>query len=261
MGKRILITGGSGKVTRHVIIHLLSHGYYILKLDIVPLPAPSLSGQVHAALTSRFHDGSPYREPLNQIPDAVIHLAGYPRNMIVPISRRNTQARYNIIETACQLGVKKIIIASAVCVYGPPYAEGEMRFPSFPVEEESGASLMDTYGISKVCAEQTARGFSRRFGSYFDIYILWIGTVIRPDEYERAFSHWRANTLKLKAVGTDGLGYQVFNATSDEITIDTAGDGFTREMDEKEAPLTNRKIGALLGLRQQHPWQKYFFYN
>lgn len=300
---RIVITGGSGKAGQHTIPVLLAQGHTILNLDIAPLP-PHLSqkvhtlhvdltdsGQVHSALTSRFQLTSPFHSPLNQIPDAVIHLAGIPRNMIVPdveTFRVNTQAGYNVIEAACRLGVKKIIIASTVCVYGPPYAEGVMEYASFPVDEEADKTPMDTYAISKLCVEETARGFASRFAQAgVDIYVLRLAAVIAPDEYEQFFLQWKADPADVKAVGwsytdardfgqmchlsvvRDGLGYQVFNATNDEITVETEtteaflkknapGVALTREMEGREAPLTNRKMKEMLGFRQEHPWQKYF---
>ncbi|KAL2867782.1 NAD-dependent epimerase/dehydratase family protein [Aspergillus lucknowensis] len=305
--KRIIVTGGSGQVGQHVIAYLLEKGHDILNLDLVPLPDHLAqhvhtlrvdltdSGHVHSALTSRFHPACPFgREPLNQIPDAVIHLASYPRNMIVPDGetyRVNTQAGYNVIEAACRLGIKKIIIASTVCVYGPAYAEGEIDFPSFPVDEEVDASPMDTYAISKVCVERTARGFARRFASKgVDVYVFRIAAVIRPGEYARFLDGWKENAADFKAVGwsytdardfgqmchlavlRDGLGYQIFNATNDEIVVDgistteflgkvASGVPFTREMGEKEAPLTNRKIKELLGFKEEHSWRKYYSYT
>jgi nucleoside-diphosphate-sugar epimerase len=305
--KRIIVTGGSGKVGQHVITYLLARGHDILNLDLVPLPTPlsksvhtlrvdlTDSGQVHGALTSRFHPDCPYRSPLNQIPDAVIHLAGYPRNMIVPDCQTfhvNTQSGYNVIEAACRLGIKKIVVASTVCVYGPPYAEGEIDFPSFPVDEEVDANPMDTYAISKVCVERTARGFARRFGPTLgvDIYVFRLAAVVGPEEYESFFNGWKENPVDMKAVGwsytdardfgqicdlavsKDGLGFQIFNATNDEITADVEsamgflekeapGVAFTRELERREAPLTNKKIREMLGFREEHPWRKYFSYS
>lgn len=252
------------------------------------------SGQVHSALTSRFQLTSPYHSPLNEIPDAVIHLAGIPRNMIVPdveTFRVNTQAGYNVIEAACRLGVKKIIITSTVCVDGPPYAEGIMEWPSFPVDEEAATNPMDIYAISKLCVEETARGFARRFlQAGVDIYVLRLAAVIAPDEYEQYLLHWKEDPAELKAVGwsytdardfgqmchlavlRDGLGYQVVNATNDEITVETeTTEGFlkrnalevvfTREMEGREAPLTNRKMKEMLRFQQDRSWQKYFAYT
>jgi hypothetical protein len=72
------------------------------------------------------------------------------------------------------------------------------------------------------------------------------------------------------AVRTDGLGFQVFNATNDHITNLTPTREFlerqfpeipfTREVEEFEAPFSNAKIKAMLGFQERHPWRKYFSY-
>jgi len=66
-----------------------------------------------------------------------------------------------------------------------------------------------------------------------------------------------------------GLGFQVFNATNDTITIkdnmstkeflekECPGTKFTRELGQKEAPLSNRKIREVLGFKDVHDWKKY----
>ena len=65
----------------------------------------------------------------------------------------------------------------------------------------------------------------------------------------------------------DGLGFQVFNATNDTITLDTPtreamkklcpNTPFTREVGEFEAPLSNRKAREMLGFKEAHNWRKY----
>jgi len=40
MGKRIVFTGGSGKVGRYVIPHLLERGHRVLNVDMAPLKSP-----------------------------------------------------------------------------------------------------------------------------------------------------------------------------------------------------------------------------
>lgn len=301
MGKRIVVTGGSGKAGQHIIQYLLEHDHDILNLDLVPPPANLAdrvdtlrvdltdAGQVYSALGSHFRLSEPFREPLGLVPDAVIHLAGYARNMIVPDNetfRANTQATYNVIEAASRLNIKKIVLASSVTVYGVTYAEGDVDYPSFPVDEDVDANPMDTYAISKVCVERVARGFARRYGS--DIYVLRIGRVIAPDEYKgpivRGYvdhpEEWKAHGWSYtdardlgqmceRAVLKDGLGFQIFNAVNDEITNYTPSTAeflarvcpnvpVTREMGPREAPISNRKIRELLGFRQDHPWQKYY---
>ncbi|KAL4985137.1 hypothetical protein BDW68DRAFT_165621 [Aspergillus falconensis] len=301
MGKRIIITGGSGKAGQHIITYLLEQGHEILNLDLIPLPAGKFdqvhtlrvdlsdAGQVYSALGSHFQLSEPFHEPVRLVPDAVIHLAGYARNMIASDNetfRTNAVSTYNVIEAACRLGIKKIILASSITVYGVTFAQGDVDFPSFPVDEEVDANPMDTYAISKVCGERTARGFARRFG--VDIYILRIGRVIEPEEYKRSiFEGYVNDPLRWKVHGwsyTDvrdlgqmchlgvekvGLGFQIFNAVNDDITNYTKSTAdflaavcptvpITRELDPHEAPISNRKIRQLLGFRQNHPWRKYF---
>lgn len=57
MGKRIIFTGGSGKIGRHVIPHLLEHGHQVLNLDLTPLDVwqsavPDPLRTQHASLTA-----------------------------------------------------------------------------------------------------------------------------------------------------------------------------------------------------------------
>lgn len=69
------------------------------------------------------------------------------------------------------------------------------------------------------------------------------------------------------AIQKSGLGFQVFNATNDTITVrgtteeflkkNYPGTKITRKMGEFEAPLSNRKIGELLGFKDVHDWKKY----
>jgi nucleoside-diphosphate-sugar epimerase len=296
--KRIVFTGGSGVAGRHVVSGLVDHGYKILNIDLAPLNNPDVhtmradltqSGQVFNSFSSHFKLTQPFLEPV-RTPDAVIHFAGVPRNLLVTddeLFRINTQSAYNVIEAACKLGVKKIILASSVTVYGVTFAEGHIDYPSFPIDESVDANPMDTYAMSKLCMERVARSFARRFG--IDIYVLRLGAVIAPDEYEEVFRNYTVDADSWKAHGwsytdvrdlaqmckrcveVDGLGFQVFNATNDEITSDTPTEEFltkacpdtpfTRPMGKREAPLSNRKIKELLGFREEHLWQNYFSFK
>jgi nucleoside-diphosphate-sugar epimerase len=133
MPSRIVVTGGSGKVGRAVISHLLKAGHAVLNLDIATPPAnDSLGchtlkvdltnlGQVFNALSSHFAISEPLPQGPPPRPDAVIHLAGYARNLIVPDDetfKTNVTSTYNVVEAACKLGIRKVVIASSICVYG-----------------------------------------------------------------------------------------------------------------------------------------------
>jgi nucleoside-diphosphate-sugar epimerase len=302
-GKRIAFTGGSGKTGRHVLPYLLSKGYKVLNLDLIDFPKANLptggsiytlktdlseSGQAMNALTSLFDMGEYALPKQPGPPDAVIHFAAYARNMLVPDNecfRANVMSTYNVIEAACKLGVKKIIIASSETTYGVCFTQGEDDYHSFPLDEDTyDVNPMDTYACSKLCGERIARTFARRFG--VDIYVLRIGNVIEPHEYERDFpTHVGSpETRKRNAwsyidardlgqicdlcVAKSGLGFQIFNATNDTITTTVPTAEFlkktcpntpiTREMGEWEAPLSNRKIREVLGYKDVHNWRKYY---
>src|SRR5277367_1203256 len=266
--KRIVFTGGTGKAGRHAVPHLFAKGYKILNIDLKPLELPGVntliadltdSGQAFNALATHFgFDGYNEGKPPSA-PDAVVHFAAIPRVMIEPDNATfaaNVVSTYNVIEAAMKLGVRKVVIASSETTYGVCFAEGEKDFHSFPLEEDYDIDPMDSYGLSKVCNEKTARAFAMRYKA--DIYALRIGNVIEPHEYGM-FPKFLADPMSRKrnawsyidardlgeivrlCLEKDGLGFQVFNATNDTITLDTP----TREALKTLAPNTpvTRKTG------------------
>ncbi|MUO26652.1 MULTISPECIES: NAD-dependent epimerase/dehydratase family protein [Rhizobium/Agrobacterium group] len=294
MNKRIVFTGGTGKAGRHAVPHLQAKGYSILNLDLKPLDCPGVntlitditdSGQVFNALTTHFgFDGYDHGAPPSA-PDAVVHFAAIPRVMIEPDNSTfsaNVVGTYNVIEAAMKLGVRKVIIASSETTYGVCFAEGDKEFHSFPLEEDYDSDPMDSYGLSKVVNEKTARAFAMRYKA--DIYALRIGNVIEPHDYAN-FPGYLDNPMSRKrnawsyidardlgeivhlCIEKDGLGFQVFNAVNDTITADLPTREFLakycpdtpvlREMGENEAPISNRKARQVLGFKEEHPWRKY----
>ncbi|MCF1472016.1 NAD(P)-dependent oxidoreductase [Agrobacterium vitis] len=294
MNKRIVFTGGTGKAGRHAVPHLQAKGYSILNLDLKPLDCPGVntlitditdSGQVFNALTTHFgFDGYDHGAPPSA-PDAVVHFAAIPRVMIEPDNSTfsaNVVGTYNVIEAAMKLGVRKVIIASSETTYGVCFAEGDKDFHSFPLEEDYDSDPMDSYGLSKVVNEKTARAFAMRYKA--DIYALRIGNVIEPHDYAN-FPGYLDNPMSRKrnawsyidardlgeivhlCIEKDGLGFQVFNAVNDTITADLPTREFLakycpdtpvlREMGENEAPISNRKAREMLGFKEEHPWRKY----
>ena len=294
MGKRIFFTGGSGKAGRHAVPWLVEKGYEVHNIDLVPLNHPGVtnlqadicdSGQIFNAMSMHrdFPDLDHGKGP--QPFDAVVHFAAVPRILIKPDNetyRINVMGTYNVIEAAVKLGVKKVIVASSETTYGVCFAEGHRDFHHFPLEEDYDVNPMDSYGLSKVINEKTARAFAERSGA--DIYALRIGNVIEPHEYEM-FPTFFANPDMRKRIAwsyidardlgqivhlcieKDGLGYQVFNATNDTVSANTPSRElakrfypnvrFKREIGEYESLLSNRKIREVLGFKEEHDWRKY----
>lgn len=294
MTKRIVFTGGTGKAGRHAVLKLLEKGHSVLNIDLKPLDLPAVntliaditdSGQVFNALTTHFgFDGFEHGAPPSA-PDVVVHFAAIPRVLIEPDNKTfeaNVVGTYNVIEAAMKLGVRKVIIASSETTYGVCFAEGDKDFHAFPLDEDYDSDPMDSYGLSKLVNEKTARAFAMRYGA--DIYALRIANVIEPHEYSQfpaflddpmsrkrnAWSYVDARdlgNLVHLCIEKDGLGFQVFNAVNDTITADLPTADFLakycpdtpvlRTMGADEAPLSNRKARDFLGFREEHPWKRY----
>lgn len=294
MSKRIVFTGGSGKAGRHVVPYLLGKGHEVLNLDLVPLAQPGVntlnvdlrdSGQVFNALSMHFDfDGLETGKGPAPV-DAVVHFAAVPRILLQPDNvtfQANVASTYNVIEAAVKLGIRKIIIASSETAYGVCFAEGDKDYHSFPLDEDYDVDPMDSYGLSKVVNEKTARAFAMRSGA--DIYALRIGNVVEPHEYDRfpafvadppmrkrnAWSYIDARDLGQivdLCIARDGLGFQVFNAVNDEITADQPTADFlakwapntllARPIPGQQAPISNQKIREVLGFKEQHNWRRY----
>lgn len=292
MPKRILFTGGTGKAGRHMLPWLVREGYQVGNFDLLPLMEPQVfnllgditdAGQVFNAMTTHFGAAG---LKLGHVPspvDAVVHFAAIPRIMLRPDNetfRINVMGTYNVIEAAMKLGIRKVVIASSETTYGVCFAEGDRDFKELPLEEDYDVDPMDSYGLSKVVNERTARAFAERFEA--DIYALRIGNVIEPHEYGRfpgfvvdpasrkrnAWSYIDARDLAQivhLCLQRDGLGFQIFNAVNDTITADLPTAEFLakwcpnvpirRPLTANEAPLSNRKAREVLGFRERHNWR------
>ena len=291
--KRVMFTGGTGKAGRHVVKYLLDQGCEVLNLDLKPLDDPRVrtlitditdSGQVFNALSStmELHEFAPDLTPPKV--DAVIHFAAIPRIMITPdneVFRINTMGTYNVIEAAAKLGIRKIIVASSETTYGLVFANTPRDPKYLPLDEEYPSDPMDSYALSKICNERTSLAFAQRYG--IDVYAIRIGNVIEPHEYANfpkffedpegrkriTWSYIDARDLGqlcLRAIETDGLGYQVFNAGQDDCSSDLPTAELlrrfypnvrvTRELGEYEALYSIRKAREMLGFRPEHSWRQ-----
>ncbi|AZQ69054.1 NAD(P)-dependent oxidoreductase [Silicimonas algicola] len=293
---RIVFTGGAGKAGRHVVPYLVGKGHQVLNLDKVPLLAPGVdniltditdAGQVKDVMQSYANLGE--LDEANGGPkpfDAVVHFAAVPRILIAPDSecyRVNVMGTYNVIDAALKAGIRKVIFASSETTYGVCFHDGEVTPEYLPVDEEHPTVPQDSYAMSKVVNEVTARSFQARTGA--DIYGLRINNVIEPQEYRSMFPEFITQPEKRRrnifayidardlgemvdrCLKTDGLGYEVFNVSNDDHSVAAStkelvdrfykGVPVKKDMGEFETFYSNDKAKKLLGYKPQHSWRMY----
>jgi len=294
---RIFFTGGSGKAGHHVAPYLASQGHQVTNADLTPLGHPDVTdlrvdltdaGQVYSAMagmpTMADLDGEGRGAGGGSAYDAVVHFAAIPRILAAPDATTfgtNVLAHYHVLEAATRLGIRKVVFASSETAYGICFAQGERKPLYVPVDEEHPVVPEDSYAMSKVAGEVISRSFHARTGA--DVYGLRINNVVEPHEYAEKFPAFLADPalrrrnvfayidtrdlgqLTLRALETDGLGFEVFNvanadtsvaATSQEI-IDTFYEGVEvrREMGRDETFYSIDKARDLLGFVPQHSWR------
>lgn len=292
---RVLFTGGSGKAGRHAISYLLNKGHRVLNVDRVPLDLHGVdnriaditdAGQMFDIMAS--YAGYDEMEPGTGVPrfDAVVHFAAVPRVLMTADNecyRVNTQGTYNVIDAAVKFGIRKIIFASSETTYGICFADGERKPDYLPIDEDHPVIPEDSYAMSKVVNEVTARSFQRRTG--FDIYGIRINNVVEPHEYVQNFPSYfedpalrRRNIfayidardlgqLVHRCLEKDGLGFEIFNASNDDHSVaEKSADliakyyqdvPISRSIGPDETFYSNKKAKALLGFEPEHSWRMY----
>lgn len=290
---RILFTGGSGKAGRHVVPYLMERGHTVLNADLTPLDLPGVNnlkidltdaGQVFSTMQAYAHFGEQEAGTGMQTFDAVVHFAAMARILIVPdveTYRINVLSTYNVIDAALRMGIKKIIFASSETVYGICFWDGPKAPAYLPIDEEHPTLPQDTYAMSKVANEAAARSFHARSGA--DIYGLRISEVMEPQDYPARFPGFAEDpavrlrnnfcyidvrdlaTMVECCLETDGLGYEVFNVGSPDLSVPVSTDELIkdyypgveirRQMGPNEAFFTSEKAEKLVGWRPVQSWR------
>ncbi len=290
---RIFFTGGSGKAGKHAIAHLIAQGHRVTNADLVKADVTGANhlrvdltdaGQVFNAMSA--YAGFDELEPGTGVPryDAVVHFAAIPCILIRPDNETfqiNTMSTYNVLDAAVKLGIRKVIFASSETTYGVCFADGEKKPDYVPVDEDHPTVPQDSYAMSKVVNEVTARSFQARSG--IDIYALRINNVIEPHEYEQNFPAYMANPASRRrnifayidardlghmvdcCLKTDGLGYQVFNVSNDDMSVGLTSDEVIaqfyqgvpvkRAMGRDETFYSSEKAKRMVGFAPKHSWR------
>jgi nucleoside-diphosphate-sugar epimerase len=151
--KKVVVTGGSGRLGQFVIRELLAHDYEVLSLDRVS-PREKLCMTWLADLRQA---GDLFEALRNAY--GIIHLGAYQAPNLAPDGEtfsNNVSATYNVLRAAADLGVRKVVLASSTAAFGFIYAKKLWAPDYLPVDEKHPSKPQDSYGLSKVVGEQIA---------------------------------------------------------------------------------------------------------
>ena len=279
--RKVVVTGGSGRLGQFVIRDLLAHGYQVLSLDRVA-PREKLCT---SWLVDLRHSGDLFEAMKNA--RGIIHLGAYQAPNLAPDAEtlsNNVSATYNVLRAAGDSNVKKVVLASSTAAFGFIYATKLWAPEYLPIDENHPSLPQDSYGLSKVLGERIADSIvsvhrdmsvsSLRFpGVNFDLSYETFRERWR-NPASRASGFWTyidtrdaAATCRL-ALEAKFRGHEVFIASAPKNCMIQP----TLELVKKYLPkgakikkvsgthwsaVDSAKARRMLGFKPQHVWQDY----
>jgi len=279
---RIAVTGGTGKLGRHVVRRLTDDGHQVLTLDRAGERSPELLvvdlrnyGHVVDALlgVDDRHEGF----------DAVVHLGAIPAPGILPDAatfENNMLSTYNVFQAARRAGIKKVVYASSETVLGLPF---DIDPPYIPVDEEYPPRPESTYSLVKTLEERMAVEMTR-WDPELSITGLRFSNVMDEADYEK-FPSFDGDAMLRKwnlwgyIDGRDGAqavaralenakpGFEAFIIANADTVMSRSSAGLaaevfpgvkvTKELGEHETMLSIDKARRLLGFEPEHSWRNH----
>jgi nucleoside-diphosphate-sugar epimerase len=177
---RVLLTGSSGWLGRHLAPLLARHGHVVVGLDVVP--------GAHTAVIGSLADRALVERTMGEHGiDAVIHggalhkpdIVRYPRQAFVDV---NVTGTLNLIEAAVAAGNDRFLFTSTTSLMvRADVREGAGKAGAWWMDEDFGPiEPRNIYGITKLAAEQAVKLVHREHGIH--VAILRTGRFFPEDD-------------------------------------------------------------------------------
>ena len=283
--KRVLVTGGSGKLGRAVLKDLVAQGYSVLNIDQT-LPREPICksvridlanfGEVASAILGGVDEnGGPF--------DAVVHLAAIPAPGQFANARtfaNNVPATYNVFESCRIAGIKNIVFASSETVLGLPFDNPP---PYVPVDEDYFPRPETAYSLGKLLDETMAAQFCRwdkdlkivglRFSNVMDVEDYKAFPSFDADARLRKWNLWAyidardgAQAVR-RGLEASFTGFEPFIIASPDSVMSRPnaellaelfpGVPVKRPFGERETLLSIDKARRMLGYAPEHSWRNH----
>jgi UDP-glucose 4-epimerase len=158
---RVFIIGGAGYIGSHVARQFLDDGHAVAVFDNLSSGSKAnLFADSAAFIEGDILNYEFLKKKLSGY-DAIVHLAAFKgagESMVKPemYSLNNISGTINILNAACECGVKYIIFSSSAAVYGEPQY--------LPVDEAHPKAPVNFYGYSKLAIENLLEWYDRLKG-------------------------------------------------------------------------------------------------
>lgn len=202
---KVAVTGGNGRLGRHVVAELRPH----TELTVV-----DIAGEAPAGLRFVTADALDVEALARAFAgqDAVVHLAAIPNPRTAPPEvtfRTNVEGTWTVLRAAQEAGVRRVVVASSDSVLGLHFNPPDWRPQYLPVDEHHPVRPTEVYSLSKLLTEDVCRSFAdsgaletvalrpthivfphewpelRERGGDIDNYHLW--SYVRPEDVAQAF--------------------------------------------------------------------------
>jgi nucleoside-diphosphate-sugar epimerase len=285
----VIVTGGSGKVGRATVKHLMERGYRVTSLDMArpaglsnpPKPTDVTFSRVDITDFGQVLGAfSGINERIEGTVDGIVHLGAIASPGEAPdhvIFETNMISTYNVFEAAKRLGIRNIVWASSETVYGIPYP-GNPQY--VPVDEEIERPQW-SYSLSKLLGEKMAEQYAL-WDPAVKIVGLRLSNVQEPQDYAnfesyqadaktRHFNLWtyidardaaQAVRLGLEAKLTGAHVFGIANTNSlmrrgnDELLDEVfPGTPRKRPLKPNESLISIEKAQRVLGYKPEFDWK------
>lgn len=151
--RSFLVTGASGFLGYHMCRYLATHGETVTGIDVEPFDYPDVINKV-TFFEGDIRDGHVLARSM-QGTNVVIHgAAALPLRTRSEVFSVNVDGTRNVLQTARDLGVPRVVFISSTAVYGIPREH--------PADENHSLKGVGPYGESKIEAEGVCLKFRKK---------------------------------------------------------------------------------------------------
>ncbi len=157
----VLLTGGAGYVGAATADALLADGHRVVILDDLSSGHTDTIPNEASFKTGSYGETDKMEELLRDARiDVIVHCGA--KSIVAESDEHpdryfanNVQASLNLLNAACNIGVKRMVFSSSAAVYGAP--------TSSTINEATALAPVNTYGATKVAFELALRSFAEAY--------------------------------------------------------------------------------------------------